>query len=802
MLQSPLAQSAWTFDAPSFFIGLIVGLLIAGLLYLFRQPLGEGIARLRQSIDDLRDRLTAGAERRYREALQSRLIDLHIGELAASFEAVYVPPRFDPPAPRPSLTPEPVPAQPLTLHQALASAQRLGVLGESGSGRTALLTYLARAFVEDQAGSKLHLNETRLPILVHLAELALDAGYDDPGTPLVEAAITHAPRLVAANLTSLLKSRLAGKDLSILLDGWDELGEADRDAAQSWLSALVQRYPHHRYLVAASPADAGALSAAGFACLSIAPIQPRAIRALAGRWAEAAEGGAPDAAMLAEAMRQPPGLPPRLLDITLAASVWRKQGSMPLTLLAAYDRWIDIALSETGVHEPVAARALLSQLAWTLLNEDRIITAREETIELAGQTPAVSEAGKPDQAATEVASALAEGSALFIPLGQGVAFAHPRIAAYLAATYAHNTGQAMALAARLDDPAWADTILFFAAIGDAAPLVNTLLAQPDDLFRSNLKRLGAWAAIAPPDAPWRSKVMSDLVKVMMTPATPEPLRHEIMRVVISTRDRGLPYLFKQALARPEPHFKRLAVNGFALMRREADTAIVVTAANDPDAAVRHDTLRALGELGGQAAIDALAQALLEMDDDSRRVAAEALANCGRGGWELLQEGASLTDDKGEDVLRVRRAVTYGLARVEQGWARDTLARLEREDKQWFVRSGATEALRLMSEEQGQGEPLDLTPLDMNNLGWLVQWSASKGQPIGLGKSATQALQRALEDLDPNIRLAAIYTYVRLGDKDSIPLLRGRLKDDHPLVREAAYHALQDVARRTREVVPQ
>jgi HEAT repeat protein len=315
-----------------------------------------------------------------------------------------------------------------------------------------------------------------------------------------------------------------------------------------------------------------------------------------------------------------------------------------------------------------------------------------------------------------------------------------------------------------------------------------------------LKRLGAWAAIAPQDAPWRGRVMSDLVKVMMTPATVEPLRHEIMHVVVSTRDRGLPYLFKQALARPEPHFKRLAVNGFALMRREADTAIVMTAANDPDAAVRHDTLRALGELGGQAAIDTLAQALLELDDDSRRVAAEALANCGKGGWELLQEGAALTDDKGEDVLRVRRAVTYGLARVDQPWARETLTRLERDDKQWFVRSGATEALRLMNEESGEGKPVNLTPLELNNLGWLVQWSASKGQSIGMGKSASQALQRALEDLDPNIRLAAVYTFAHLGDRDIVPILKNRLKDDQPDVREAAYRALQEIARRTGEVV--
>jgi HEAT repeat protein len=154
------------------------------------------------------------------------------------------------------------------------------------------------------------------------------------------------------------------------------------------------------------------------------------------------------------------------------------------------------------------------------------------------------------------------------------------------------------------------------------------------------------------------------------------------------------------------------------------------------------------------------------------------------------------------VLKVRRAAAYGLARVGEGWARDVLQKLARDDKQWFVRSGATEALQLMSEDRGEGPPIDLTPLDMDNLGWLVQWSASKGQPIGLGKSAAQALQRALEDLDPTVRLAAVHTYAYLGDAEIVPTLRNRLKDDNAFVREAAYHALEEIARRKGEVVPQ
>ncbi|HKZ86486.1 MAG TPA: HEAT repeat domain-containing protein [Anaerolineae bacterium] len=808
MLHLPVQASAaqGALDSSSFFLGLAAGLAIAGLLLLFRKPLAGGAGAVRERARILGEQLTAGAESRYLEAMRERLAELHVGELAAPFEDVYLPPHFESPIPRPSLahSADSAEPRPISLRQALASAQRLAVLGASGTGRTALLAYLARVFVENEARDKLRLDENRLPVLVHLAEIDWGAqqGQADAAAPLVDAAILHAPRLVAANLVSLLKRRLGGEDLIVLIDGWDEIAPEDRDAALAWLSALVERYPHHRYVIASAPQDTDSLHRAGFACLTIGPLTIRQIQPLADRWVAVAEGGASDVEILVESIRQPPGIAPRPLDFTLALSVWLRRGSMPLNIPNAYDRWIDLALSESGVSDAAAARTVLGRLAWRLFEEDRLITTREETLDMAKETQASPEAGKPSHSPAEIANSLAQGSALFIPLGHGVAFAHRRVAAYLAAEHARDTGQAMALAARLGDPAWDDVTYFFAALGDAAPLVRAALARPDDLFLTTYRRLGHWASIAPPDAEWRKRVMGDLVKPLLSPTTPEPLRNALLRIVVSTRDKGLTFLFKQALGRPELALRRLGLRGFGLMRREADVAHVAPMVNDADASVRAEALRALGEIGRQAAIDALAQALLDLDDDSRRVAAESLAECGTAGWELLKEGASLTDDKGADVMRVRRAVTFGLARVGEDWARDLLVKMERGDKQWFVRSAATDALHIRNEESGEGDAIDLTPLDRDNLGWLVQWTAQKGQPIGIGQSAAQALQRALEEPDVSVRLAAVYTYAHLGDGEIIPELRKRLKDDDSLVRDAAYRALEEIARRTGEVVPQ
>ena len=793
----PQTQAAWRFDAPSFFVGVIAAFLLVGLIFLFRHPLRDGLRVMRARLVDLRERLTAGAERHYLDALADRLVELHLAESSAPFEDLYLPPRFDPPHPRPSLHAAAREPRPVSIAQALAATTQLAIVGASGSGRTSLLVYLARLFATRDARDTLHLDERRLPILFHLSEIdwSIEDQHEEPAAALIEAALVHAPKLVAANITSLINARLNTKGLLLLIDGWDEIPIDDRATAREWLAALIEKYPDHRIVMSASPPTSAPLEDMGFAALSLGALEPRDIETLAQRWASVAGGGTPDAVMLAESMRQPPGLPPRPIDATLSASVWHKRGSVPLNVLAAYDRWIDLTLADGGITNTLAARSALSHLAWTMLEEGRSSVAREEI------TALVLETLPGDKTVGSLAIALYD-SPLFVPLGQGLGFAHRRIGAYLAAAYARDTGQTMAIASRFNDPLWDDVAFFFAGLGDAAPVVSTALSVPDDLFRTTLLRLGEWTSIAPYEAPWRGRVMTELARLMMAPDTPDPLREQIMRIAVATRDRGVTYLFKQMINKPETQFKRLGLRAFGLMRREADVPIAAGLIHDKRADVQIEALRTLGEIGGQAAVDALAEALLELDDEPRRVAAEALARCGRAGWDLIKEGATLSDDQGEDVVRVRRAAVFGLACIDQPWARDRLLTMQREDPQWAVRSSATDALRLigLGDEESEEAALDVTPLDRDSLGWLVQWSAVKGQSIGRGQAAEQALQRALDDLEPNVRLAAVHTYAHLGDKANIPALVNKLKDENPQVRDAAYHALVEIARRRGEIV--
>jgi HEAT repeat protein len=616
---------------------------------------------------------------------------------------------------------------------------------------------------------------------------------------LIAGAIARMPRLLAANLTSMLKRRVASEPMLILIDGWDELSAEERANAGAWLAALLKALPTHRCVVAAATHNYAELHNAGFACLSLAPLNAHDAQAFTRRWTHLANAGPGDATLLFEAMQQPPGRAPRPLDFTLAASVWHKRGVMPLNLIAVYDRWLDDALEDAGVADYAIARAFLNRVAWTMFTQHRTSLTRGEIDVLAAQLlPQTDQSGK----TKDVASAILNHRVLFAPQASELAFVHPRIAAYLVAQYAAQSGGAIEIAAHVDHPWYEDAAYFFAGLGDAAPLVDAALSASDDVFHSALTRLGRWASLAPDNVAWRKRILGELSRVLTAPETPLDLRERVMRTVLATRDQGVNYLFKQMTGHKESYLRRPGVQAFGLMRRESDAALVAGLLQDPEADVRLEALRVLGQIGGATAVDALAQVLLDAEDEMRRAAAEALAECGQAGWDLLSEGAQLKDDQGADLYRVRRAACYGLARVNQPWALDILTRLMREDKQWIVRSGAEDALSIargdLTAKDEQAFKLDLTPIDPDNIGWLIEWGAARGESIGPGAPSRRALQRALEDDAVKVRVAAANTYAYIGDGAAVNALRQRLHDPEPEVRDAAYRALLHIAQRTNQ----
>jgi HEAT repeat protein len=228
------------------------------------------------------------------------------------------------------------------------------------------------------------------------------------------------------------------------------------------------------------------------------------------------------------------------------------------------------------------------------------------------------------------------------------------------------------------------------------------------------------------------------------------------------------------------------------LAREQDLDVLEAALDDADADVRLAAIRALGvfaRLGIEQAADLIIAGLIETEGNVQRVAAETLAELGPTGEAVLREGAQDQD------LVVRRAAVYGLAALDQPWSREMLAKMEREDDEWFVRNAALEALAHLETGSHTDTTIELSLPRAEAEPWLVAWAAERGVGTGVGEAALATLTRALAEDDLPIRQAAVDSLRRLADPRTIDLLRQTLRDPEPTVRDTALLALNEISRR-------
>jgi HEAT repeat protein len=794
------------FDLISFIIGVTVGVAASIVVYRQREVVRRIWASVLDRLRRLRDALSANMETRYQAALLAHFDQMSLTRGLADFDALYVDQVFDPPPIRPTLTPpDPNSLTPIRLSAALRSASRLAVLGDSGSGRTTLLIKFARLHFAKQAREQLGLDRERLPIVLHLAEIDWAAAKDDdPVATLLPAATAHVPRLVATNVGGMVRNRLRGNAVRLLLDGFDELTPGQRARCVQWLGALLTQFPEVPAVITTGSLGYGALQNLGFAPLQLAAWTMPMVDQYAQRWIKIISGGKQDLRVLAHGLHELFGLAASPIDVAFAAAIWRTRTALPASRSAAFEQWIDRAVRGDGSKEllaPDKIKTALAKIAWTILQSSRIDFGFDEIEQaIAGAMITGDAPAKPTEQAATIAHDIVDHSGLLVPFGvDGFAFAHPLLTAYLAAW--HAVQSSAAIEAYWDQPEWSRVFDFYAALADPAEFVNRALSTPDDLGRSRLWKVARWTGSANPEAPYRSRVMSEAARALVQPEQFMALRERALDGLLATHDKGLAYLLKRGLSHTDPAVRALGVRGMGALKREPDLPLFIAALNDPSPEVKATALNAIGGLardGSHAAVEQLIKMVLEQDETGRRLAAEWLAECGEEGYQILREGVN------EEDIQVRRAAAYGLAATGLAWARELVQKLMRDDKQWFVRSAAQDALNIMDTRtrQPNADPvIDLSPIVVDQQGWLIEWAAKQGIGIGVGRQAAAALMRALDEGDRPVRLAALQTLRLAGDLSHHDKLRALLYDPDRAVCDAAFVALEAIGQRTGQMIP-
>jgi HEAT repeat protein len=365
-----------------------------------------------------------------------------------------------------------------------------------------------------------------------------------------------------------------------------------------------------------------------------------------------------------------------------------------------------------------------------------------------------------------------------------LAFNHHLVAAYCAAAaLAAQPGEV----SRAASAGWARALYFFASLGDLTQIVARNLNQTGDIMQTELLSCALWlrdSKDAPAAARWRAEVFKRLAQLMLDVNQPETLRLRALAGFAASNDPAVAALFKQTLANPDPFNRRLAALGLGALGDGGMVSVLAPLFADPYLDVRWAAALGLGAIGTEQAITELARGLLSGDDNLKQACAQALAAHPEEGHPILKEAVTHED------LSVRRAAVHGLGDTGADWAIPILKQVELEEQQWFVRNAASDALERLREPRGVRPKPYPAP---HALGWLVAWAEGQGLAVPAGKPAIDVLNRALHDGDEKTKRAAAEALGRLGDTRAARELYTVIKDPAPLVRDATFRALAQIA---------
>lgn len=823
----------FVFEPYSFGIGFLIGILfwvLLGRMRLLTKEWREGIAARRE---EAQARRSSGIEDNHRRITLRRAQGMHLAAPLFALDEILIPPLLMAPPARvepngPLIVDDIVtqtlpylPAWPelatiysaptLTIPKALSKGNNLVLLGMDGTGKTVALAHLATlaAHRDPQLGA---LSE-HVPFLIHVADLSLPVNDEkDILNPLIEAASEHVSFLDLGRLAGFVQYTFKNGRALLLLDGYDELAPEGQKVIVDFLQAILKAYPLTRIVTTALPEQIGGLLGLGFAPLALMGWNARRQSEFIRKWGEQ---WARFVATEAWAQTSHKAIDPLLLETWLAfgnqnltpleltLKVWGgfagdTLGPRVIDAISAHIRRVAPADTPVAALEALAMQVIVSAQPVFDPHKAREWVKSFEPVEITeGQSAAdggvsrTGPAGLKKEAKVQAPSIgllgkISASGLLIAHPNNRMRFLHPVFGGYLAgrAFTAYQTEEKL-----LSQPNWGGKMLalrYLAAQGDATRVVDELLKMEDRLLERPLLNAARWLRDAPHEAAWRGKILAGVARILQNEDKPRGLRGQAMAALALCGDPSTAAFFRQALQSLSFELILLAALGSGAIRdTKAIELLASTMTSATSIGARRACCLALVAIGTQAALETVAHALLSGDDDLRRAAAEALANDPQEGHAMLKDGATLKD------ILVRRAVVYGLARVDEPWALELLQRMQVDDDQWIVRTAATEVLDSMTLPVDPRVPRPLTP--PSETPWLIEFAGKEGVGISPGVPATDILIKALKNGNAEERLAALYYLRRTPGEGVIKNIYLALESDDAELREAAYQTIWELA---------
>lgn len=795
--------SNWQFDPLSFLLGVLAGIALFLAWQQSRPFLGKQWQRFRRSWHDALARLRSGAEQRFLNDTIQYGQAYHLGRQHVALQHIVTPPRFLAPQPADDLerklsnsaqlnylwpelaanvaTP---PAPEMSLAQLLLNGQRVAVLGEPGAGKTTLLAYVAYLCASSTPPAPYEFLLPVIPAWVHLSEVDLDIGETDPLLPLIQVLQQRGSALSRSGIGSLLRQKVKAGNLLLLLDGWDELVGMENTAVTQWLQNLFTAYPSLRALVATCLAGFGPLLELEFTWTTIRPWRLTEMSTFAALWAKAFSNNP-----------LPPDrywLPGRTAQETTLRFWLVAQGKLPVSAHQPgrrYDLYSQYLTQFVGEAAELAPPRLLEpfwqRLAYTMLVDRKLALAPDEAAALAAETLMEKE-GQVDLTTVKALQKATAESVLFVQNNNGgLRFLNLMWRDLLAASHLAQHGLAYVAENHVREDAWSGVLRFYVAQTEADMLVKqSLQSQVSTPMRDSLFQVASWLPEVKGSGEWQQQTLILLGQLTRQRTFAQVLRLRAAAALVQTGQPGTLAFVQQLLERSDAFLRQagvVALSHLGLADPQRVVEMLQGLLADGDGEVRETAVAALAWLGLPTAEKPLLFALLEGDDHMRQVAAAGLAGNGTAGHEILREA---TED--EDP-RIRRAAIYGLALVEEPWVETVLTQMERKDREWVVRTAASEALE---QVRARLKPAPWTPLPLRSVRWLIAYASSEGRTVPAGQAGLPFLVQVLSQARMSTtRAAAAATLGQLLYKDAIPALETAAQDQDSAVQNAAFAAL-------------
>ncbi|MEU7682763.1 NACHT domain-containing protein [Streptomyces spectabilis] len=398
--------------------------------------------------------------------------------------------------------------------QALAGRLRTLVRGLAGSGKTTLLQWLAVAAARRELPGELaHLKDC-LPFVLPLRTLVRRGELPAPHEYL---AATGCPREDAQPPGWADQVLLDGRGL-LLVDGLDEVPQAQRARTRQWLHELLAAYPRAAYVVTTRPSAVpeGWLADGGFAELTVRPMGGRDVAVFLTRWHDAAAADAASTqerdhlAALGESLKDTVRSQRELSRLTttpllcaLVCALHRdRRGHLPHGRMELYDAALSMLLHRRDRERDIDAPEglgltehqsvqILQRLAYWLIRNGQDELDQDTAVDLiAGALPAMPHVARQADAEGVLTHLLARSGLLRQPSADTVDFVHRTFQDYLGAKAAVEARDIPLLVRNAHDDRWEDVLrmaVAHARPAERAGLLRRLIARGDRVAKHRVR---------------------------------------------------------------------------------------------------------------------------------------------------------------------------------------------------------------------------------------------------------------------------------------------------------------------------